>query len=78
MVPEEQGRGFYIVKVDKIVPGNPLIQPTLIGQMQNELQQAAGDDYAQEFLAAARKELGTKRNESAIQALKTRMLSGGS
>jgi peptidyl-prolyl cis-trans isomerase D len=77
MVPEEQGRGFYIVKVNKITPGNPLIQPTLIGQMQNELQQAAADDYAQEFLAAMRKELGTKRNESAIQALKTRMLSGG-
>jgi len=78
MVPEEQGRGFYIVKVDKIVPGNPLLQPTLIGQMQNELQQTAGDDYAQQFLAAMRKELGAKRNESAIQALKTRMLSGGS
>ena len=77
MVPEEQGRGFFIVKVNKIVPGNPSLEPTLIGQMQNELQQAASEDYSEEFLAALRKELGTKRNESAIQALKTRMLSGG-
>lgn len=77
MIAEEQGHGFYIVKVDKIEPGNPLLQPTLIGQMQTELQQAAADDYAREFLAAMRKELGTKRNESAIKALKTRMQSGG-
>jgi peptidyl-prolyl cis-trans isomerase D len=77
MFPDPQGRGFFIVKVNKIVPGNPSLEPTLIGQMQNELQQAASEDYSEEFLAALRKELGTKRNESAIQALKTRMLSGG-
>ena len=77
MVPEAEGRGFYIVKVDKIDPGNALLQPTLIGQMQTELGQAAEEDYAREFLAAMRKELGTKRNESAIQALKTRMMTGG-
>jgi len=77
MVAEEQGRGFYVVKVDKITPGNPVLQPTLIGQMQNELQQAAEEDYAREFLADMRNALGTKRNESAIQALRTKMLSGG-
>jgi peptidyl-prolyl cis-trans isomerase D len=77
MAPDPQGRGFFIVKLDKVTPGNALAQPALIGQMQNELQQAASDDYAREFLAAMRKELGAKRNESAIQAMKTRMLSGG-
>jgi peptidyl-prolyl cis-trans isomerase D len=77
MIPDPQGRGFYIVKVDKIDPGNAVLQPTLIGQMQTELQQAAGEDYAREFLAAMRQELGTKRNDSAIQAMKTRMASSG-
>ena len=46
-------------------------QPALIGQMQSELQQGLSQDYAQEFLAAMRKELKAKRNDSAIQALKT-------
>ena len=54
-----------------------MLQPALIGQMQNELQQGVADDYAREFLAAMRQELGSKRNESAIQALKTRMVSSG-
>ena len=44
--PDPQGRGFFVVKVDKIMPGNALLQPTLISQMQSELQQTASDDYA--------------------------------
>ncbi len=77
MFPDPKGQGYFIVKVNKITPGNALTQPALIGQMQNELQQAVADDYAREFLSAMRKELGTKRNESAIQGLKTRMISSG-
>jgi hypothetical protein len=45
--------------------------------MQNQLQQGVSDDYAREFLTAIRKEVGTDRNESAIQAMKTRMVSSG-
>ena len=41
MAPDPQGRGFFVVKVDKIMPGNALLQPNLISQMQNELQQSA-------------------------------------
>jgi hypothetical protein len=41
--------------------------------MQTQLQGDMSNDYAQEFLAAIRKELKAKRNETAIQAEKTRM-----
>jgi peptidyl-prolyl cis-trans isomerase D len=75
--PAPQGRGFYIVKVGKIQPGDALLQPSLIGRMQTELQQAAAEDYAREFLAAMRQALGAKRNESAIQATKARLASSG-
>src|SRR5690348_1433415 len=77
MIPDPEGRGFYIVKVDKIIPGNALLNPSLIGQMQSQLQTEMSDDYAQEFLAAIRKELKSKRNEAAIQAEKTRMVNSG-
>jgi peptidyl-prolyl cis-trans isomerase D len=77
MFPDPQGRGFFIVKVNKIVPGNALLQPALIGRMQSELQQGVAEDYAREFLAAARQELGAKRNDSAIQAMKARMRASG-
>jgi peptidyl-prolyl cis-trans isomerase D len=75
---DPQGRGFFVVKVNKIVPGNALLQPTLIGRMQNELQGAVSDDYAREFLAAIRAEMKLKRNDSAIAAMKARLASSGS
>ncbi|HEY4071396.1 MAG TPA: peptidyl-prolyl cis-trans isomerase [Sphingomicrobium sp.] len=77
MLPDPQGHGFFIVKVKKIVPGNALMQPSLIGQMQNELQQGISEDYAREFLAALRQDLKVKRNETAIQGMKSRMVSSG-
>lgn len=78
LVADPQGRGFFVVKVDKIVPGNALLQPGLISRMQNELQEPVAQDYAQQFLAAVRQEMKIKRNDSAIAAMKARLASGGS
>jgi peptidyl-prolyl cis-trans isomerase D len=77
MAPNPQGGGFFVVKVDKITPGNALLAPGLIGQVQGELSQAASQDYAQQFLASLRREMKAKRNESAVQAYKSRLLSSG-
>ena len=73
IVADPQQRGFSIVKVNRIDPGNALIQPALIGRVQNEFQQAVTEDYAQQFLAAARVAVGVRRNESAIAATKKRI-----
>jgi peptidyl-prolyl cis-trans isomerase D len=76
-VPDVSGRGFIVVKVDKIIPGNALIQPALIGQMQGELRQALSQDYAQQFLNAIKADLKVRRNESAIAATKKRITASG-
>jgi peptidyl-prolyl cis-trans isomerase D len=77
-VPDEQGRGFFVIKVDKITPGNALMQPGLIGGMSHELQRATEDEYARQFLAAIRANLKVKMNPAAITELKHRLLTGGS
>jgi peptidyl-prolyl cis-trans isomerase D len=77
MVADQQGRGFFVVKVNKIVPGNALLQPGLISRMQNELQDQVGQDYAQQFLAAVRAEMKVQRNEKAIAAEKARITASG-
>ena len=77
MVADSQGRGFFVVKVNKITPGNALIQPGLISRMQNELADALSQDYAQEFVAAVRADMKVKRNEDAIKALKARIVGSG-
>jgi len=78
MVTDTQGRGFFVVKVDKINPANALAAIPLIGQMRSELQQATSDDYARQFVAAIREDIKVRRNEDAIRALKQRFATSGS
>ncbi|HUP67363.1 MAG TPA: peptidyl-prolyl cis-trans isomerase [Sphingomicrobium sp.] len=77
IAPDPQGRGIFIVKLNKMTPGNALLQPNLISQMQTELQQSAADDYARQFVTALRQEMKATRNEAAIQALRTRLMTSG-
>jgi peptidyl-prolyl cis-trans isomerase D len=77
-LPDPGGRGFYVIKVNKIVPGNATMAPGLIAQMQGELRRSLSEDYAAQFMSAVRAQMNLKRNESAIQAEKARIRSSGS
>ena len=71
------GGGFFVIKVEKIIPGNAILQPGLIGQVRSELGQASAQDYAQQFVADLKRDVKAKRNDSAIQAFRTRLLTNG-
>ncbi|MGH6659173.1 MAG: peptidyl-prolyl cis-trans isomerase [Sphingomicrobium sp.] len=77
MVADSSGRGFFVVKANKIIPGNALLQPALITQMQSELQDSLSEEYARQFVAALRKEMELERNDQAIAALQARLRQGG-
>lgn len=68
MVADPSGEGFYVVKLNKITPGNALAQPGLINQVQRDFARGAVQEYAQQFVAAMRQAVGVKRNEEAIAA----------
>jgi hypothetical protein len=53
------------------------MSPGLIGHVENELSQATSQDYAQQFVADLKRQLKAKRNESAIAAFRTRLLTNG-
>jgi peptidyl-prolyl cis-trans isomerase D len=72
MVADPKGRGFFIVRTDKVVPGNALAAPGLIVQTQREFQGAMSDELGEEMLTAIKEEQGIKRNEDAIAAAKQR------
>jgi peptidyl-prolyl cis-trans isomerase D len=72
-----QGGGFFVVRVDKITPGNAVIAPNLITQVQGELGRAVSQDYAEEFLNAIKRQLKIKRNNSAIEAYRTSLATSG-
>ena len=76
--PNPQGGGFFVVKVTKITPGNPMMAPALIGSVSRDIGQSSQMDYAQQFLADMKRTLKVKRNDSAIEAFRARLLSNGS
>ena len=77
-VAGDQGEGIYVVKVNKITPGNALTQPTLITQTQQQMQNSLSQEYGAQFLNAMRQAVGVKRNEKAIADSKTRITGSGS
>ena len=75
MIADPQGRGFFIVKVDKIIPGNALSQPGIISTVQREFQEPLSQEYGQQFVNAMRKEVGIRRNDTAIAESRKRLTS---
>ena len=73
MVADPQNRGYSVVKVNEITPGNALSQPALIGQVQSEFRDAVTQEYARQFMASVSKAVRVDRNESAIAAAKQRI-----
>ncbi|MCB5424559.1 SurA N-terminal domain-containing protein [Altererythrobacter sp. CC-YST694] len=65
--------GWFVVKLDDIEPGKLLPNDPLLAQVNGQLGQALGDEYAQQFTVAARKELGVERNKAAIDAVKKQL-----
>ena len=78
MIADPDGRGFVIVKLIRIVPGNALLQPSLVAQTQAEFSEAVSGEYAEQFARAIEVDLGIKRNEKAIAAARKRIIGGGS
>jgi peptidyl-prolyl cis-trans isomerase D len=74
LVADPRGRGFFIVKVNKVTPGNALSSPALIAQTQSSFQQTASDELGQQLLAAMKTEQGVKRNDSVIASTRQRIL----
>jgi peptidyl-prolyl cis-trans isomerase D len=77
MVVNPEGRGFAIVKVKKITPGDATLQPGLVAQIQRELQEPIANELAEQFVRAVAKDVGVERNEKAIRAARQRILGGG-
>lgn len=68
---------WFVVKLERITPGDPKMLPMVIGATRNELQRSLGDEYSQQFANAARAEVTVKRNPAALAKLEQDLRSGG-
>jgi peptidyl-prolyl cis-trans isomerase D len=68
--------GIYLVKLNRVTPGNATLDPSLIARETAGLNRSGGGELALQWLTAAQKELGVKRNDDAIRAARDRILGG--
>lgn len=68
-------QGWFVVYLDKIIPGDVNTQPQLVAAMQQQFGQMVGQEYAAQFANAAKAMLGVERNKEASAKLK-RQLTG--
>jgi len=71
-----RNRGWYVVNLAKIVPGNAQQIAPLLASAGTELSQLTGREYADQIRKAMRDEMGAKKNQPAIDAV-ARRLTGG-
>jgi len=73
MTEEPNGGGYWVVWLDEIQPGDASGNKELLAQTRNGLTQVVGAEYLEQFVAAARKAIGVKRDDAAIAKLKAQL-----
>ena len=68
--------GWFVVKLDDIEPGKLAPNDPMIAQTMQRLSQSAGQEYGEQFLTAASKEIGVSKNQTAIAEVKKRLVGG--
>lgn len=71
-----RNRGWYVVTVSDVIPGQVAANDPRLGQLNDSLKGAFGAEYTDQLSAAMRNEIGTTRNEEHIVALKKRLQTG--
>ena len=69
--------GWFVVRLDRIVPGKLTANDPLVAQLASQLGQLTGREYAEQFRKALRNEVGVTRNPAALRAVRERLVGGG-
>jgi peptidyl-prolyl cis-trans isomerase D len=61
--------GWYVVALDEIEPGQVAADDPMVFATLQQLGAVTGEEYVQQFVKAAQREVGIERNENAIRAI---------
>lgn len=71
------GQGWFVVKVDKVEPGDTAQVPQLTAVVRDSMQRESADEMVGTFLRALEREAGVVRRPDAIRAVNRRLAGGG-
>lgn len=76
LLPAPDNRGWFVVSLSNIVPGQVAANDPLLFQARRELGSMLAREYADELRRAIRAEVGVTRNEAGIKAVQTQLAGG--
>ena len=71
-----RNRGWFVVKVADVIPGKVAPNDPRLPQFQQTMARVTAQEYSAQLRNAMRTDVGVKRNDAAINALKTRLAGG--
>jgi peptidyl-prolyl cis-trans isomerase D len=77
MLESPENKGWLIVRVNQIVPGDASRQPGVVNATRSDLGRSMGREYAEQFAQAIVTQQGAKRNKAAIEQLKKELAGAG-
>jgi peptidyl-prolyl cis-trans isomerase D len=77
LLPAPDRRGWFVVYLDRIVPGDATKEPGLIQAVRKQFGEILGEEYARQFTSAIRANLKVERNEAAVRKLKGELAGPG-
>lgn len=77
LLPAPDGRGWFVVYLQTIVPGDASREPGLVQAVRTQFGSILGEEYAQQFTRAIRSGLEVKTNPEALRKLKSDLAGPG-
>lgn len=73
VIPAPQGQGWFVVKVDEVIPGDVTQAPQLVDAVRQSLVREAGDELAESFVRAIERSVGVVRKPEAVKSVNRRL-----
>ncbi len=73
VIPAPGGQGWFVVKVEDVVPGNIAEAPQLTDAVRQSLVRDAGGEMAESFVRAIERDVGVVRKPEAVKAVNRRL-----
>jgi len=76
LMPAPENQGWFVVHLDTVTPGDPKSAPGLVEATRGQFARVVGEEYAEQFSNAVKKDIGVERNDAAVARLKQQLQGG--
>lgn len=72
-----RARGWFIVQLKDVIPGTVAANDPRLGELAKSITELQTNEFSQQLRSAMRTEIGVKRNDNAVKAVRNRLTGAG-